>query len=173
MGLDLGMEDLNLMDVPGKRLFTEIYEEYMPPFAAILIVYDITNRKSFELIPNLMNHVKDKAKVTLKDGYYQEEYDNCLYYILGNKVDLEAEREVETHEGEMLVNLLNSKRPKDFPKVKFHEVSGITGQNVDQIFDDIATRVLVRKNSKKTPEQRAKERKLGIGLPGATATKFL
>lgn len=52
-----------------------------------MCVYDVTNRQSFEMIDNwiyeIQRHTQDKAGIVL----------------VGNKYDLEGEREVTTDEG--------------------------------------------------------------------------
>ena len=91
----------------------------------ILVVYDITNRQSFDDINFWLNDIE---KIANK---------NTVKLLVGNKCDLENEREVTFQEG------------KDFADnngMKFIETSAKTNQNVDEAFEILIDEVI--KNNK-------------------------
>ena len=91
----------------------------------ILVVYDITNRQSFDDINFWLNEIKEKANK------------NTVLLLVGNKCDLEDERKVSFQEG------------KDFADnngIKFIETSAKTNQNVDEAFEILIDEVI--KNNK-------------------------
>ena len=91
----------------------------------IVVVYDITNRQSFDDINFWLNEIKEKANK------------NTVLLLVGNKCDLEDERKVSFQEG------------KDFADnngIKFIETSAKTNQNVDEAFEILIDEVI--KNNK-------------------------
>jgi small GTP-binding protein len=91
----------------------------------ILVVYDITNRQSFDDINFWLNEIE---KIANK---------NTVLLLVGNKCDLEDERKVSFQEG------------KDFADnngMKFIETSAKTNQNVDEAFEILIDEVI--KNNK-------------------------
>ena len=91
----------------------------------IVVVYDITNRQSFDDINFWLNEIE---KIANK---------NTVLLLVGNKCDLEDERKVSFQEG------------KDFADnngIKFIETSAKTNQNVDEAFEILIDEVI--KNNK-------------------------
>jgi small GTP-binding protein len=91
----------------------------------ILVVYDITNRQSFDDLNFWLNDIE---KIANK---------NTVKLLVGNKCDLEDKREVTFQEG------------KDFADnngMKFIETSAKTNQNVDEAFEIVVDEVI--KNNK-------------------------
>ena len=84
---------MQLWDTAGQERFRSITKTYYRNCAGCLIVYDITNRDSFE-------HVRDwlyEAKQSIDDQY-------VVFLLVGHKVDLDHQREVTTSEGEAFAN---------------------------------------------------------------------
>ncbi|XP_019860649.1 PREDICTED: ras-related protein Rab-11C-like [Amphimedon queenslandica] len=79
----------------------------------ILLVYDVTNNKSFGSIKNLIDRLHRFATRSL---------------LVGNKVDLESQREVPKEKGEQLAQERN---------ISFLETSAITGSNINKAFEII------------------------------------
>lgn len=97
-----------------------------------MLVYDITDRSSFENISQIHEdilRIRDASKVPC-----------CL---IGNKADLESDREVKKEEGEALAKELNS---------VFIETSARTGLNVNE-----AVEITVREYLKTIPQQPKKK----------------
>lgn len=80
---------LQLWDTAGQERFRSITRSYYRNCAGCLIIYDITNRESFD-------HVRD----WLEESKHSTDDQDIVYLLIGHKVDLDYEREVLTSEGE-------------------------------------------------------------------------
>jgi GTPase SAR1 family protein len=89
----------------------------------VILVYSITSRKSFEHIKTLYDQVKK-----IRDG------NQVTIYLVGNKRDLDARRQVATIEAVVLAAKLRLGEP-------FYEVSAKTGENVDQVFYSVVKEI--------------------------------
>ena len=86
-----------------------------------LVVYDITSRKTF-------NNVQEWIKQCKKYGAKTE-----MIVLIGNKTDLENEREVKKEEGEEFA---------EKNEMRFFETSALNGSNIQNIFQDTAKIIL-------------------------------
>ncbi|MFX0136623.1 MAG: Rab family GTPase [Candidatus Hodarchaeota archaeon] len=89
--LDFGNDNIIfvIFDIGGQEKFRELRQKYAAGANAALLVYAINNRESFENIPNWYNDLKAFTN-------------NAHFVIVGNKVDLEHERQVSREEAENL-----------------------------------------------------------------------
>ena len=87
--------DISLFDTAGQEKFRAITKNYINGSDGIILIYDITRRKSFDNIEMWLESITDCL----------EDYKNSNYLImlLGNKLDLvkeeENKREISTEEG--------------------------------------------------------------------------
>ena len=116
--------NLKIWDSAGQERFRSIQKHYYNQVDGILFVYDITKEDSFKIIESWFDEVKTKAINTL------------CGVLIGNKSDLENEREVSTEDGEKLADQL---------ELKFIECSAFTGDNVEQAFIDLVESILEKK----------------------------
>ena len=80
--------NVKIFDTAGQEKFRALSDNYYKKANCCLLVYDITNRKSFEECKNFFNkNIKEKCS---KD---------IVVIVLGNKTDLEEKREVPSEEG--------------------------------------------------------------------------
>ena len=80
------------MDTDGQEAYRAINASYCKKADCCLLVYDISNRQSFEECKNYYNEmIKEKCP------------NNVKVIVLGNKTDLEDKREVPLSEGSYLV----------------------------------------------------------------------
>ena len=107
---------VQIWDTAGQDRFRAITKNYYKGAHGIILIYDVTNQQTFENVTNWINQIKEEAseKVTI--------------FLVGNKIDDEKNRKVETEEGEKLA--------KDF-QLKFYETSAKTGINVEVTFKDL------------------------------------
>eukprot|EP00826_Nyctotherus_ovalis_P020111 TRINITY_DN1628_c0_g1_i9.p1 TRINITY_DN1628_c0_g1~~TRINITY_DN1628_c0_g1_i9.p1 ORF type:complete len:158 (-),score=42.75 TRINITY_DN1628_c0_g1_i9:107-580(-) len=112
---------MQLWDTAGQERFKNLIPNYLRDCQVAVIVYDITNRESFEATSYW---VKEVNEITNK---------NVVIALVGNKLDLESERAVQKEEGEKLARENN---------MSFVEVSASTGENLAEIFNEIGKRVL-------------------------------
>ena len=83
---------LQIWDTAGQERFRTITTSYYKGAHAILICFDITDRESFEHIRNWMADIDKFAK------------EGVLRILVGNKCDLEHERQVRKEEGNEIAN---------------------------------------------------------------------
>ncbi|CAD8086282.1 unnamed protein product [Paramecium primaurelia] len=104
---------LQLWDTAGQERFRSLIPSYIRDSQAAIICYDITNEKSFQDLQKWIEDVKD------------ERGDEVLIYILGNKIDLEQERQIQTDVAEAKAKELGA---------SFSEVSAKSAHNVSEFF---------------------------------------
>ena len=106
---------INLVENSGQekyRLKLESVTKYLAECDAIIYMYDITDKESFNSFDKLIEEVEKNAK------------NNCPRIIVGNKIDLEEKRQIKEEEG------------KNFAENKgmaFFEISVKTGENLDNL----------------------------------------
>ncbi len=106
-----------IWDTGGQERFSKIRPLYYRGALGCLVVFDVTNKVSFE---NL-------------DMWFKEVKDNCIaipIILIGNKIDLEN-RQVSVTEGKALA----SKKSKEFGyKIPYLETSAKTGETIKKVF---------------------------------------
>lgn len=112
---------LDVLDTAGQEEYSAMREQYMRTGEGFLLVYSITSRQSFEEITTFQQQI-----LRVKDKDY------FPMVVVGNKCDLESEREVTRQEGEALA--------KNFG-CKFIETSAKSRINVDKAFYDIVREI--------------------------------
>ena len=104
---------IQIWDTAGQENFRSITRAYYKNSVCAMVVYDITNRDSFEHIQNWIQDVKDQSPKTV------------LIVLVGNKIDLEENRAVSYDEGSKFATKNG---------LIFEETSAKTGQGIEEIF---------------------------------------
>uniref|UniRef100_A0A915DAM6 Uncharacterized protein n=1 Tax=Ditylenchus dipsaci TaxID=166011 RepID=A0A915DAM6_9BILA len=86
---------LQIYDTAGQERFRSITASYYRDADALLLIFDVTNRTSFDNIRNWLAQVREYAK------------DNVQITLVGNKIDLSAQRKVKTDEARQLAQTYN------------------------------------------------------------------
>uniref|UniRef100_A0A8C6TUX5 Ras-related protein Rab-13 n=1 Tax=Neogobius melanostomus TaxID=47308 RepID=A0A8C6TUX5_9GOBI len=119
---------LQVWDTAGQERFKTITTAYYRgPWWGIILVYDITDEKSYENIQNWMKSIKENASAGVSQ------------MLLGNKCDIEAKRKVPKETGEKLANDHG---------IRFFETSAKSSINVDESFLALASDILQRSSKK-------------------------
>nr|AAC47440.1 rab6 [Plasmodium falciparum 3D7] len=118
--LDEGPVRLQLWDTAGQERFRSLIPSYIRDSAAAIVVYDITNRQSFE---NTTKWIQDILNERGKD---------VIIALVGNKTDLGDLRKVTYEEGMQKAQEYNT---------MFHETSAKAGHNIKVLFKKIASKL--------------------------------
>jgi Ras-related protein Rab-8A len=108
---------LSIFDTAGQERYRTITASYYRGSQGIVLVYDITERNSFESMRNWLEQIDQCADARV------------MKVLVANKVDLEDARKVDRSEGEALAREFN---------MKYFETSAQTGLNVTDVFHGIA-----------------------------------
>lgn len=112
---------LHVWDTAGQEMYRALVPVYLRGAQAALLVYDVTDRESFKSL----GHWRD----TLMDVVPP----NTVVCIVGNKIDLEGEAVVDDDQARQFANQYGA---------KLFKVSAATGQGLDALFNEIATKIL-------------------------------
>jgi len=112
---------LDVLDTAGQEEYSAMREQYMRTGEGFLLVYSITSRQSFEEIMTFQQQI-----LRVKDKDY------FPIIVVGNKCDLEGERQVSKQEGEALARSFGC---------KFIETSAKSRINVDNAFYDLVREI--------------------------------
>ena len=104
---------IQIWDTAGQETFRSITRAYYKNSVCACVVYDITNRNSFQ---NIKSWIEDCRKQSPK---------TVFLVLIGNKVDLENRREVSYEEGSIYAQKNG---------MLFFETSAKTGKNIEEIF---------------------------------------
>lgn len=111
---------LQIWDTAGQERFRTITTSYFRGAQGIVLVYDVTDRRSFESIRNWISQIQQHADVHVNK------------ILVGNKCDMLDEKVVSTEEGKKLAEEFN---------MQFWETSAKNDVNVEQSFHSIAKSV--------------------------------
>jgi len=108
---------LQIWDTAGQERFRTITTAYYRGAMGILLVYDVTDEKSFSNIRNWIRNIEQHAT------------DNVNKMLVGNKCDMADKRVVEPERGKALA---------DEYSIKFMETSAKSSINVEEAFITLA-----------------------------------
>ena len=109
---------VQIWDTAGEERYRSITNAYYKGAKGSLLVYDITNKKSFENVEKWISDLKANAD------------EDISMILLGNKTDLEDKRVVSTEEG---------KNKAEFYNLTFMETSALNGNNIQEAFNELIT----------------------------------
>ncbi|MFW9822477.1 MAG: GTP-binding protein [Candidatus Thorarchaeota archaeon] len=110
-----------IWDLAGQSQFQRLWPDYLTDSRAGIIVFDITDRESFD-------HVKKWYEIIIKVAF-----PNITLILVGNKSDLEGDRVVTTEEGMNLAKELG---------VYYMETSAKTNENIEEVFEWVALQII-------------------------------
>ena len=134
---------LQIGDTAGQERFRTITTSYYKGAHAILICFDITDRESFEHIRNWMADIDKFAK------------EGVLRILVGNKCDLEHERQVRKEEGNEIANKYG---------IKYIETSAKDTINIEDLFVSTAKHLLSKQTNNPAGGKGSQSGKTGIDL---------
>lgn len=105
---------VQIWDTAGQDRFRAITKNYYKGAHGIILIYDVTNQKSFENVRNWVTQIRENAS------------EKAIIYIVGNKIDDKQNKVVTKEEGE--------KMAKEFD-LKFFEASAKEDINIAPTFE--------------------------------------
>jgi small GTP-binding protein len=99
-------------DVAGQAKYLQVRKMFYNGATAAILVFDLTNRESFQSISKWYQDVADNMKNT----------ESFIMILCGNKKDLTDQIQVKTHEAQSLAQKL---------KMSYFETSALTGENIE------------------------------------------
>ena len=115
---------VKIFDTAGQEKYRSLAANFLKKADGIILVYDITYKISFENLNKWLKDINENAK-------------GLPIVLIGNKTDLEENREVSKEEGNEFAKKINE-------EIEFYEASCKTGENFKE-----AIRFLVEKIYKK------------------------
>ena len=106
-----------IWDTAGEDRMKTMTYSYYRGCHVILVVYDVTERKSFQNVTTWVECIDKFAK------------SNVLKILVGNKTDLEDKRVITTEEGKKLA---------EENGLKYYEISALKITGLHEMFEDIA-----------------------------------
>ncbi|KAJ8722849.1 hypothetical protein PYW07_004029 [Mythimna separata] len=116
---------LQIWDTAGQERFRSVTHAYYRDAHALLLLYDVTNKISFDNIRAWLGEIREYAQ------------DDVVIMLLGNKSDSGLERAVRREEGQRLA--------REY-QVSFMETSAKTGLNVEAAFAHVARSLVAKAN---------------------------
>ena len=142
VGVEFGTKDfkiennivkVQIWDTAGQERYRSITNAYYKGAKGSLLVYDITNPKTFESLDKWLSDLKTNGE------------EKISIILVGNKTDLEDQRKISIEQG---------KEKAEFYKLAFIETSALNGDNIEKAFNELITDVY--KNHHELFEKQAK-----------------
>ncbi|CAB3404437.1 unnamed protein product [Caenorhabditis bovis] len=118
---------LQLWDTAGQEKFRSITRSYYRNSVGVLVIYDITNRESFEHAVGWLKEAQDHVGGPNPS--------KCVFILVGTKSDAAERRQVNYEEGEYFAK---------YHKMQFIETSAMSGENVYEAFFMVAQEIYKR-----------------------------
>ena len=102
---------VQLWDTAGQDKFRAITRNYYKGASGIILIFDVTNVKSYENIKKWINEIKEEIS------------EKVAIVLIGNKIDNVQERKISREQGDKLASEIG---------VKFFETSAKTGEGINE-----------------------------------------
>ena len=115
------MVKIQIWDTAGQDRFRSITRNYYKGAHGIILIYDVTSRKTFENVRNWLTQIKEEVT------------DKVTIILIGNKIDNVEGRKVTTEEGQNMA--------KEYG-LNFFETSAKSGINIDSAFNEMVKKTV-------------------------------
>jgi small GTP-binding protein len=138
---------LQIWDTAGQERFRSITKAYYRNAVGVMLIFDLTERKSFDHLPTWLNDAR-----TLCDP-------NVIIQVVGNKADLPHPRVVTINEAEGFAKQYH---------LEYLETSAKSGENVREAFIGVASKLFARGLRTRSPTA---QRPIGNVTPVTSETQ--
>lgn len=130
---------IQIWDTAGQEVFRSITRSYYKNTSCALVVFDLTDMKTFTEANEWLNECKEMCTR------------NVQVVLIGNKTDLDTKRVVSTEQGKQYA--------KD-NEIDYFETSALTGEGVKEVFDFVVKSLISNAEYEEEENNKAK----GINL---------
>ena len=141
---------LQIWDTAGQERFRTITSSYYRGAHGIIVVYDVTDRKSFNSIPQWLNEIELNATP------------NIIKIMIGNKADAVETKEISTDQA------IEFAQKND---MKFFETSAKEATNVEETFIEMARMIKHQLNESSSLTEETLKEKPEVQLTQASHEK--
>ena len=126
----------NILDTIGVGNITSLTKIFLKDAKGVFVVYDVTYENSFESIDKYIKFIKEIGN-----------NDDTQIFIIGNKCDLIKNRKVTFEQGES--------KAKEYG-ADFIETSALSGKNIEEAFEIMMKKVIIKELEKNDTEDNKK-----------------
>ena len=112
---------IQIWDTAGQDRFRSITKNYYKGAHGIILIYDVTSRKTFDSVKNWISQIKEEVS------------DKVNIILVGNKIDDVQNRKVTFDEGEKMASSFG---------LPFFETSAKSGVNIDTTFNELVKKTV-------------------------------
>ena len=131
---------IQIWDTAGQDRFRSITKNYYKGAHGIILIYDVTSRKTFENIKNWVSQIKEEVS------------DKVNIILVGNKIDDETNRKVTTEEGKQMAASY---------ELEFFETSAKSGVGIDTTFNELVKKTVETYSKDEGKGQKLNSKKSG------------
>ena len=113
---------VSIWDTAGQEKFQNIVKQYYNGANGVLLIYDITNEKSFRKVDFWYKDLKESVNLDVMH--------TCL---VGNKIDLKDNRKIEKEVAQKYADENN---------LPYYEVSAKSGEGIKKMFEDVTNKIM-------------------------------
>ena len=122
---------IKIWDTAGQERYKAITKCFFQRAQGIIIVFDVTNKRSFDDLKMWIDSIKSQSKLT-------EDLENMPIILIGNKIDL-PKRVIDKE------TALNFAKEQN---LEYYETSAKTGEGIDNALKELVKKVMVYINKK-------------------------
>lgn len=119
-----------MWDTAGQERYQYIATSFYRNAVGAIIVYDVTNRKSFDHVSKWLKEVEENA------------HEDCVAMLVGNKFDLYS-----NHEGinkKRMVSVRDGKELAEKNGISYFETSALSGKGVSEAFHELIQHIFLK-----------------------------
>lgn len=120
--------NLFIFDTAGQERYRSVSGNYLRNVHGAILVFDLTKRNTFDLLNNWLETIKNKVNIQ-----------DMFICFVGNKSDRKEEIVVSDAE-------INQKIKEIYGDAKFFKTSAISGNGINEMFDELITMALKKQN---------------------------